>query len=112
MIDIPFQTIDWTSVAETKHPGKTGEAVWQTLEWPGLRLRLVCYSPGYLADHWCRIGHIVYCISGELITEIEHGEIFRLKKGMTYVVSDNQSVHRSRTEKGASLFILDGEFLR
>ena len=112
MSNIPFQTIDWASVPKTEHPGETGISFWQTLQFPGLRLRIVEYSPGYLADHWCQKGHIVHCLEGEFVSEMENGESFLLKKGMTYVVSDNLSSHRSVSENGVRLLIVDGDFLK
>jgi len=108
---IPFQVVDWTAIVRTEHPGQTGSAFWQTLQLPGLRIRMVTYSPGYLADHWCQKGHIVHCLEGELITEHENGERYVLKQGMTYVVSDNLSSHRSRAQRGVKLLIIDGDFL-
>jgi hypothetical protein len=108
---IPFQTIDWNSIEKSFHAGQTGSAVWQTLQWPGLRLRIVEYSAGYLADHWCTKGHIVHCLSGEFVSELQTGDSFTLSSGMTYIVSDELSTHRSRTATGVKLLIIDGEFL-
>jgi quercetin dioxygenase-like cupin family protein len=109
--NIPFQVIDWTGIDRTEYPGQTGSAFWKTLQLPGLRIRIVTYSPGYLADHWCQKGHIVHCLEGELVTEHENGETYVLKQGMTYVVSDNLSSHRSRAEREVKLLIIDGDFL-
>jgi quercetin dioxygenase-like cupin family protein len=109
--NIPFQVIDWTGIDRTEHPGQMGSAFRKTLQLPGLRIRIVTYSPGYLADHWCQKGHIVHCLEGELITEHENGEQYILKQGMTYVVSDNLSSHRSRAEREVKLLIIDGDFL-
>ena len=110
--NIPFQTIDWESVPKVEYPGESGMAFWRTVQLPGLRLRIVEYSPGYVADHWCRKGHIVHCLDGEFISEMQDGGVFTLKKGMTYVVSDELSSHRSRSGRGATLLIVDGEFLK
>ena len=109
--NIPFQAIDWTGIDRIEYPGQTGSAFWKTLQLPGLRIRIVTYSPGYLADHWCQKGHIVHCLEGELITEHENGEKYTLKQGMTYVVSDNLSSHRSVAEQEVKLLIVDGDFL-
>jgi hypothetical protein len=109
---IPYQTIDWAAIPRTEHKGVTGTSFWQTLQLPGLRIRMVEYSPGYLADHWCRKGHIVHCLQGEFVNEQQNGERNVLNKGMTYVVSDDASSHRSRTELGALLLIVDGDFLK
>jgi hypothetical protein len=110
--NINFQTIDWSTIEKTLHPGETGEAFWQIVQFPGLRIRIVEYSAGYLADHWCRKGHIVHCLEGEFVSELETGESFALTKGMTYVVSDELSSHRSISKNGVKLLIIDGDFLK
>ena len=108
---IPFQVIDWSKIANIEYKGEIGSAFWKTLQLDELRIRVVEYTQGYLADHWCKKGHIVHCLEGEVISEMESGETTLLKKGMTYVVSDNLSSHRSKTNKGAKLLIIDGDFL-
>ena len=110
--NIPFNTIDWTVIPKTEHKVETGTAYWQTTQFEGLRIRLVEYSKGYIADHWCKKGHIVHCLEGEFISEMESGEKFILAKGMTYVVSDEISSHRSITQNGVKLLIIDGDFLK
>ncbi|MBK7885565.1 MAG: DHCW motif cupin fold protein [Chitinophagaceae bacterium] len=112
MINIPFQTIDWTLIEKVEYPGETGTAFWQTIQFSGLRIRLVEYSKNYLADHWCQKGHIVYCLEGEFVSEFENGKSAVLTKGMTYVVSDDLSSHRSVSENGVKLLIIDGDFLK
>lgn len=112
MSQIPFQTINWSQIPQTEHPGETGVAYWQTLQFEGLRVRIVEYAPGYLADHWCQKGHIVHCLEGEFVSELENGEHFTLTKGMTYIVSDHLSSHRSVSENGVKLLIVDGDFLK
>ena len=112
MSNIPFQTIDWTSVERIEYKGETGVAFWQTIQFAGLRIRLVEYSNGYLADHWCQKGHIVHCLEGSFVSELKTGENFILTKGMTYVVSDDLSSHRSVAENKVKLLIIDGDFLR
>lgn len=111
MSNIPFQHIDWSEVPAVDFPGETGMATWQTIQWEGLRVRLVSYSPGYLADHWCQKGHIVHCLEGTFISELSTGEKILLEKGHSYIVSDNLSSHRSITAAGAKLLIIDGNFL-
>jgi hypothetical protein len=110
MSNIPFQTIDWTSVERIEYKGETGVAFWQTIQFAGLRIRLVEYSNGYLADHWCQKGHIVHCLEGSFVSELKTGENFILTKGMTYVVSDDLSSHRSVAENKVKLLIIDGDF--
>jgi hypothetical protein len=112
MYTIPFTNIDWSDVPKTEHQGETGTTFWQTLNFDGLRIRIVEYTEGYLADHWCQKGHIVHCLEGEFISEMANGEAFTLKKGMTYVVSDDLSSHRSVSQNGVKLLIIDGDFLK
>ena len=112
MSNILFQNIDWTAIEKVEYTGETGKAYWQTMQFNGLRIRLVEYSAGYLADHWCQKGHIVHCLEGDFITELETGESMKLSKGMTYVVSDELSSHRSVSENGVKLLIVDGDFLK
>jgi hypothetical protein len=109
---IPFQTIDWPAMTRTEHPGETGNSFWQTIEFDGLRIRMVEYTKGYLANHWCRKGHVVHCLEGEFVSELEGGEKFTLTPGMSYVVSDNMSSHRSYSASGVKLLIVDGDFLQ
>lgn len=111
-INIPFQTIDWSAIPKTEHKGEFGTSFWQTIQFPGLRLRIVEYSKGYIADHWCKKGHIVHCLEGEFVSEMQNGDRYILKEGMTYVVSDDLSSHRSSTEYGVKLMIIDGDFLK
>lgn len=107
----PYRAVDWTGVERVEHKGDPGMSYWRTLQLPGLRIRVVEYSPGYVADHWCQKGHIVHCLEGEFVNEQEDGARTVMAKGMTYVVSDGASSHRSRTEGGATLLIIDGDFL-
>jgi len=105
--DIPFTVTDWSAVESTEHAGATGKAFWRTQRFGAIRVRLVEYTPGYLADHWCRKGHVLLCLAGELHTELEDGRSFLLKPGMSYQVADQAEPHRSSTRAGAKLFIVD-----
>ncbi len=105
--DIPFGTTDWSTVPETVHPGETGTALWRTCQFGDVRVRIVEYSPGYLADHWCSKGHILYVLQGVLHTQLEDGRKVTLPAGTSYQVADGAEAHRSSTETGARLFIVD-----
>jgi hypothetical protein len=105
--DLPFGITDWSSVAATEHKGETGVAVWRTRQFGAIRVRMVEYSAGYVADHWCSKGHILLCLAGELHTELQDGRHFTLKPGMSYQVADNAEPHRSSAPEGATLFIVD-----
>ena len=105
--DLPFGTTDWATVEPTEHPGSTGKAFWRTQQFGPIRVRMVEYTPGYLADHWCTKGHILLCLEGELHTELEDGRTFTLTPGVSYQVADGAEPHRSSTATGAKLFIVD-----
>jgi hypothetical protein len=105
---LPFTVTDWAKVTPTLHPGETGEAQWRSLDIGDLRVRMVTYSPGYLADHWCDRGHVLFVVAGQLETELRDGRRFTLRPGMSYQVSDfGDAAHRSSTQTGAKLFIVD-----
>lgn len=105
--NLPFGTTDWSAVEPTRHPGERGEALWRTRQFGEIRVRMVEYSAGYLADHWCTKGHILFVLDGELHTELEDGRQFVLGAGMSYQVADQAEPHRSSTPTGARLFIVD-----
>ena len=107
LTDIPFGTTSWSGVERTEHDGETGLAYWQTRQFGEIRVRMVEYTPGYLADHWCEKGHILLCLEGELHTELADGRTFVLTPGMSYQVADRAEPHRSSTATGAKLFIVD-----
>ena len=107
MNEIPFGTTDWSTVEVTEHKGETGTAYWRTRHFDDIRVRMVEYTPGYLADHWCVKGHILLCLEGELHTELEDGRKIVLRPGMSYQVADHAEPHRSFTSVGAKLFIVD-----
>src|SRR5258708_2421605 len=105
--EIPFGTTDWSKVERTEHKGERGTSHWRVCQFGAIRVRMVEYSPGYLADHWCVKGHILLCLEGELHTQLEDGRSFVLKPGMSYQVADDAEPHRSSTAAGAKLFIVD-----
>ncbi|MDD5362077.1 MAG: DHCW motif cupin fold protein [Ignavibacteria bacterium] len=109
---IPFTDIDWSAVPKEEHKGETGTSFWQIVQFPGLRIRIVEYSQGYIADHWCKKGHIVHCLEGEFTSELENDKSITMKQGMTYVVSDEMSSHRSVARNNVKLLIIDGDFLK
>lgn len=107
MTDIPFGTTDWSQLEVTEHKGITGRAYWRTRVFGEIRVRMVEYSPNYLADHWCKKGHILLVLEGELQTELEDGRTFTMYPGTSYQVADQAEAHRSSTARGAKLFIVD-----
>jgi len=104
---IPFGVIDWSTIAAVEYPGTTGKALWRSREFGGMRVRMVEYSAGYLANHWCSKGHIVLVLEGEFESELADGRNFRLTPGMSYEVADDAEAHRSYTATGVKLFIVD-----
>lgn len=105
--NIPFGTTEWSSIEPTEHPGESGNAYWRTQQFGAIRVRMVEYTAGYVADHWCSKGHILLCLEGQLETELADGRRFTLQPGMSYQVADNAELHRSSTRTGAKLFIVD-----
>jgi quercetin dioxygenase-like cupin family protein len=106
--NVPFTAIDWASAVVSKHPGVTGEAIWRTIETGNVRVRIVEYTPGYLADHWCSRGHVIHVLEGTLITELKDGRTFTITPGSTYITADDEiNPHRSHTDTGVKLFIVD-----
>ncbi len=111
MTDIAFNVVDWEQVGATRHAGDAGHAVWRTRvfgpEGNQIRVRMVEYTAGYEADHWCSKGHVLFCLEGELDTVLADGRTFKLLPGMSYQVADDAEPHRSSTAIGAKLFIVD-----
>ena len=107
MNNIPFEALDWAGVSSERHPGETGYADWKVRQCGNIRVRVVEYSPGYKADHWCTKGHILYCLQGDMTTELKDGRVIELHRGMSYHVEDEHFPHRSFTANGAVLFIVD-----
>ena len=105
--DVPFNTIDWSTITPSEHRGTTGMAYWRTFEMGNIRVRMVEYTPGYMADHWCPRGHVLLVMKGELHTELKDGRTFTLTAGMSYQVADDTDSHRSSTTTGVRLFIVD-----
>ena len=108
---IPFQLISWENVQKESQDGESGYVESKVLEWKGLRIRIVKYSRGYIADHCCSKGHIVHCLQGTFVSEMEDGSEFILHEGMSYIVSNGMSSHRSKSADGVKLLIIDGDFL-
>lgn len=107
MDDIAFGITDWQRIPAIEHPGQSGTARWRTCTFGEVRVRMVEYSPGYLADHWCTKGHILLVLEGELVTELEGGRVFTLSAGTSYQIADHEEAHKSRSPRGARLFIVD-----
>jgi hypothetical protein len=107
MHDIAFGTTTWSDIEPTRHTGEVGFALWRTRQFGAIRVRMVEYSSGYSADHWCEKGHILLCLAGDLYTELKDGRRFVLSPGMSYQVADHAEAHRSWAPSGAQLFIVD-----
>jgi hypothetical protein len=105
--NVPFMTTDWSQIAPTEHRGETGMAFWRTLETGNIRVRMVEYTAGYQADHWCSRGHVLLVMAGELVTELQDGRKFKMGAGMSYQVASDAEPHRSSSAGGAKLFIVD-----
>ena len=111
MEKILFQTVDWATVPVTEFAGETGFARQQTIQHDRFRLRLVEYSKEYRSERWCTKGRLVFCLEGEMISELDDGRTYTIGRGMSYEVSDNASRHRFSSKDGVKLLIIDGTFL-
>jgi hypothetical protein len=107
MTGFPLSLTDWAGVPPSEHAGEVGMALWRSQTVGDIRVRMVEYSPGYAADHWCSKGHVVLCLEGELETVLSDGTSFTLTPGQSYQVADGESSHRSSSKTGARLFIVD-----
>ena len=107
ILNFPYQTLDWSSIPKEEHKGETGVAYWQIQMMNDIRVRMVEYSSNYKADHWCSKGHIILCLEGEMDSELQDGQSMKLSKGMCYFVGDDNEAHRTSSENGCKLFIVD-----
>ena len=108
LTDLPTGMMDWSTLDASSERGATGSATIKGRQFGDLQLRLVTYSAGYAADHWCGKGHIVFVVSGAATIEHEDGRRYELSAGMAYHVSDDERApHRLSSRDGASVFILD-----
>ncbi len=103
----PFTINDWSKIAANESNGLAGKTISKLFFMGDIRVRMVEYSAGYTADHWCQKGHVIYCIDGEMETKLEDGRSFILSKGMTYHVGDDCEAHRTSSANGCKLFIVD-----
>lgn len=101
------QLIEWEKVLSEKIIDKNGFAISKTQMIDGIRIRLVEYSVGYFADHWCEKGHIIFVVEGELIIEHKDHSTCTVTKGMSYLVGDNSLTHRAKSISGAKVFVVD-----
>lgn len=103
----PFSITDFNDIKPEIKTGDSGIAEWRTLHRDEMRIRLVTYSPGYLADHWCEKGHIIFCVEGEMETELADGSKHLLTRNKMYTVGDNSDAHRTYSKDGCVIFIVD-----
>jgi len=105
--DLPLGLTDWSQIPESVHPGAPGTATVRSRQLGDIQLRLLVYSPNYVADHRCQKGHIVYVIQGQVVTEHRETTNYTLESGTTYHVPDNGPPHRAVSHGGATVFIVD-----
>jgi uncharacterized cupin superfamily protein len=105
--DVPFSVVDWNNVIPEEHAGESGKAFWKVFKQGNIRVRMVEYTPGYFADHWCKKGHVILVMEGEMTTELNDGRKFVTKAGCSYQVADDDGAHRTFTKSGVKLFIVD-----
>jgi len=99
---------DWSTLPVTVHPGTTGSATARTRQLGDIQLRLVDYGAGYLADHWCAKGHILFVVAGSLVIEHQDGSRCALSPGTSWHAGDGDGPpHRVVCDTGATVFIVD-----
>mgnify|MGYP001765612062 CR=1 FL=1 len=104
----PFMPVDWERLTAEKHPGELGMSVWRTQNTPGLRTRIVLYTPGFRSDHWCERGHVLLVLEGELTGDLKDGRTFTFRAGQGFVAGDDAAnPHKAHTGPGAKVFIVD-----
>lgn len=105
---LPEAVVDWSCTPATRTAGASAGATSRAHRTNGVQLRVVDYDPGYLADHWCSKGHILYVISGSLTIEHRDGkESYQLAAGMSWQTADDGAPHRVHSIGGAKVFIVD-----
>lgn len=106
--DVPFTVTHWDNETPAEYKGETGTSFWRTFEQGNIRVRMIEYSPGYKADHWCPRGHVLLVLKGELVIELKDGQKFTLVPGMSFQAADDEkNPHLAFTEIGAKVFIVD-----
>ncbi len=104
---VPFTVIEWERVPVTEVPGKSGTAQMRTVIDDTLCVRMVDFTPGYTADHWCAKGHIAFVIAGSLKVVVADGRSFDLGAGSSFHVGDQAGRHRVSSDTGAKVYIVD-----
>jgi quercetin dioxygenase-like cupin family protein len=105
---VPFAVTDWNRVSAIEHKGRAGTSFWRSFEEGCLRVRVVDYSPGFEADHWCPRGHILYVLEGELRIALKSGAVHKLGRGMSFAAGNDESdPHLASSPSGARVFIVD-----
>jgi len=108
IIDVPFETTDWSKIEPSEHKGETGTSFWRTFEAGNIRVRLVEYSPGFKSDHWCARGHVLLVLEGELAIKLKDGREVILNPRTSFQAADDEvNPHLAYSEKGAKVFIVD-----
>jgi hypothetical protein len=108
LANLPAGMIDWSAIASSEHPGESGTATIRARQLGEIQLRVVEYSPSYLADHWCHEGHLLFVVAGQMVIEHEDGTTWNLTAGTSWQVADDEgSPHRARSAAGATVFIVD-----
>jgi len=106
--ELPTGLIDWSNAPASSHSGASGTAAVRARQLGDIQIRLVAYSAGYAADHWCHKGHILFVVSGSVTIEHADGRRYEAAAGTSYHVPDDDSApHRLNTDEGASVFIVD-----
>src|SRR3954471_11281870 len=73
-----------------------------------VRVHLIKYGAGDMTDHWYDLGQVTHVLNGGSDSVLRDRRTLKLRPGMSYHISDDgDAAHRSSTQMGAKLFILD-----
>jgi hypothetical protein len=107
-LPVAFAAVDFASIPPAVESGASGESISRVSERGDLRMRLVEYDAGYVADHWCDRGHVFFVLRGKIDVELRDGRTFSLGPKMSFAVSDNcDAAHRVSTKQGGVAVIVD-----
>jgi len=105
---VPYNSINWSNINPVEHKGESGTSFWQTVETGNIRVRIVEYSKGFVADHFCERGHVGLVLEGELQIKLKDRKTFQLKLGMSFLLADDKTnPHTVISDNGAKIFIID-----
>jgi hypothetical protein len=108
LINVPFAVTDWSKITPIEHKGETGTSFWRVVESGNVRTRVVDFSAGFVSDHYCSRGHVVFVLEGDHIIKLKDGTQHILTAGMSFQTADDEiNPHLAMSNKGGRVFIVD-----